>query len=56
MHILHLYLDKSIGLSKKRYKHQKVVNKTLESNNFKMQQLFNIKNCHLIYIKIMATI
>ena len=47
--ILHLYLAKSIRLSKKKkiiiiiIKHKKVVNKTLQSNNFKMQRLFNTK-------------
>jgi len=39
---------------KKRIKHQKVVTKRLQSDNFKMQRLFNIK-CHLIYIKIVTT-
>jgi len=29
MQILHLYLEKGAGLSKKRIKHQKVVNKRL---------------------------
>jgi len=49
MQILHLYLEKGIGLSKNRIKHQKVVNKRLQSNNFKMQRLFNIEMSPNLY-------
>jgi len=34
---------------KKRIKHQKVVNKRLQSNNFKMQRLFNIEMSPNLY-------
>ena len=34
--ILHLFLEKKHRPVKKRIKHQKVVNKRLQSNNFKM--------------------
>ena len=43
MHILHLYLEKKQRSVKKRIKHQKVIHKRLQSNNFKMQCLFNLK-------------
>ena len=49
MHILHLYLGKSMGLSKKRIKHQKVVNKRLQS--MKLGMIFHLS--HIVNVNIL---